>query len=484
MVLAVANFMAVLDTAVANVALPSIAGGLGVSSTDGTWVITSYSIAEAVSVPLTGWIAARFGPARALIPAMAGFGLFSALCGSATSLTGLVMMRIAQGLCGGPMIPLSQALLRAIFPKEKLGLGLGLWSMTTLLAPIAGPILGGQLSDNAGWQWIFFINVPIAIGCTVAAFFLLRPVMAPGQRRPIDKVGLALLVVWVGALQMMLDNGKDLDWFNSDFICDLALVSAAAFVAFLIWELTDDEPIVDLRLFRSRGFSAATLTLSLTFAAFFSSVVLLPLWLQTVMGYTASLSGYALASSGIVAVFVSPLVASQVARFDNRWLVSIGLIVMIAVSLYRARFDTDINFTHVSMIGAVQGFGMGFLFAPLNNMALAALAPDQVAAGSGLLNFCRTMSASFATSLTVTAWSDKAELVRPDLLGHISRFDPTGSAALAVLARTGPSQEALARLSGLVDAQAIMLATDYMFTISAGLFAAAALLVWFVPSKA
>lgn len=476
LVLAVANFMAVLDTAVANVALPNIAGGLGISPSDGTWVITSYSIAEAVSVPLTGWLAARFGPARALVPAMVGFGLFSALCGTASSLGMLVAMRIAQGLCGGPMIPLSQALLRTSFPKEKLGLGLGLWSMTTLIAPVAGPILGGQLSDSAGWQWIFFINVPIAALCAAVAAILLLPGSARGGKAPVDYVGLVLLITWVGATQMMLDNGKDLDWFASPEIRSFAWIAAIGFIAFLIWELTEAHPIVNLRLFRSGAYSAATATLSLTYAAFFSTVVLIPLWLQTDMAYTATWSGYAMASSGLVAMVVAPLVASRLDRWDNRWFVGFGLSVMVIVSILRSRFSTDSDFAQISAYGALQGFGMGFLFAPLNNMALAALSPADAAAGSGLLNFSRTMASAFATSLTVNAWSNSTIVAREGLLHTLAPWNRTTHEALGPLAHGVGPAGAITRLSGIVDEQAVMLATDHMFLISACLFAGALLL--------
>ncbi|HVE00485.1 MAG TPA: DHA2 family efflux MFS transporter permease subunit, partial [Sphingomicrobium sp.] len=225
LVLAFTNFMVVLDTTIANVSVAHIAGGLGISSSEGTWVITSYAVAEAICVPLTGWLAKRFGTVRVFALGMAGFGVFSLLCGMAWSLGSLIAFRIGQGLCGGPLMPISQTLLLSIFPKEKHAQATGIWAMTTIVAPILGPILGGTISDNWGWHWIFFINVPIAVICSAGAMLLLRKAETRVEKTPIDKVGMALLVLWVGALQLMLDLGREHDWFGDPFIVALAVTS-------------------------------------------------------------------------------------------------------------------------------------------------------------------------------------------------------------------------------------------------------------------
>src|SRR5689334_2140040 len=285
--LASANFMAVLDMTIANVSVPTIAGGLGISSSQGTWIITSYSVAEAVVVPLTGWLAGRFGAVRMFTVAMAMFGVFSALCGLSGSLAMLVFARIMQGLSGGTLMPLSQTLLLRIFPKERAPAAMALWAMTTLVAPVLGPILGGALCDNLSWPFIFFINVPIVLICSPIAARMLKGFEQALQRAPIDVVGLALLVVFVSALQVMLDIGKDEDWFASTEICVLAAVALIGFALFLIWELTEPHPIVDLRVFRHRGFVAAVVTLSLGYGSMFGANVLTPLWLQSYMGYTS-----------------------------------------------------------------------------------------------------------------------------------------------------------------------------------------------------
>jgi DHA2 family multidrug resistance protein len=302
------NFLVVLDTTIANVSVPTIAGALGVSSSQGTWVITSYAVAEAITVPLTGWLARRFGGQRVFLSCYIAFAVVSLLCGLAQSLGILLAGRVLLGLVGGPIMPLSQTLLLRVYPREKATQGTVLWAMTTLVGPVAGPILGGIICDSIGWQWIFFIKVPVA---ALGGFLLIQLMRGqPDPRGPaqIDKVGLGLLVVWVGALQILLDEGRNHDWFAATEIRVLAVIAAVGFVLFLIWELTERNPIVDLRIFRHRGFTAAALTYSFGFGAFFASIVILPLWLQQNMGYTATWAGYATGIMGILAVACAPLV--------------------------------------------------------------------------------------------------------------------------------------------------------------------------------
>src|ERR1700733_11652746 len=321
--LALSNFVVVLDMTITNVSVPNIAGGLAVSPSQGTWVITSYAVAEAIMVPLSGWLAQRFGAVRLFVTAMLGFGICSALCGLAPSLGFLVLLRVMQGLCGGPMTPPPQTLLRRIFPPQLQSAALGLWAMTTVVAPIAGPLLGGVLVDGVGWPWIFFINVPVAIIVAVLVWRTLATRETATQRIPVDFTGLALLITWVGAMQIMLDKGKDLDWFDSPFIVTLALIAVIGFISFLIWELTEAHPVVDLRVFRHRGFAVSAVVMSIAFGSFFSTVVLLPLWLQTNLGYTATWAGRAAAFQGVLAVVMSPIVGRLSVRRDPRLLVCI-----------------------------------------------------------------------------------------------------------------------------------------------------------------
>src|SRR5262249_7337714 len=333
-VLAMANFIAVLDMTIANVSVPSIAGGLGISSSQGTWIITSYSVAEAVVVPLTGWLAARFGALLVFTTPMAPFGAFSAVCGLSGSLARLVAGRIAQGLSGGTLMPLSQTLLLRIFPKERAPAAMALWAMTTLVAPVLGPILGGSLCDNFSWPFIFFINVPIALGCAPLIARTLRRFETAKLKAPIDLVGLVLLVVFVGALQLMLDLGKDHDWFEAVEIRALAAIAIIGFLAFLAWELTDNNPVVDLRVFRHRGFTAAVFTLSLGYGSMFGANVLPPLWLQSYMGYTSTWAGMTTAWTGTTAVLMAPIAGMLMSKkLDPRRIVFFGLMWIAAVML-------------------------------------------------------------------------------------------------------------------------------------------------------
>src|SRR5215831_1994068 len=348
-VLATANFMAVLDMTIANVSVANIAGSLGISGTQGTWVITCYSVAEAIIVPLTGWLAGRFGPVRVFVTAMGLFGACSAFCGFSSSLGMLVVGRVMQGLSGGSLMPLSQTLLLKIFPKEKSGAAMALWAMTTLVAPVVGPILGGWICDHYSWPMIFFINVPLAIVCAPIAWRMLKRYEEAPVHAPIDRVGLVLLIIFVGALQLMLDLGKDQDWFESNEICALAIIAVVGFIAFLMWESGERYPIVNLKVFRHRGFTACAITISIGFGAMFASNVLTPLWLQSFMNYTATWAGLATAWSGVLAIIGAPIAGALVTKVDPRKLIFFGLMWVGAVMLVRTIQTTDMTYWQVSI---------------------------------------------------------------------------------------------------------------------------------------
>jgi MFS transporter, DHA2 family, multidrug resistance protein len=476
--LAVSNFVVVLDMTITNVSVPNIAGGLAVSPSQGTWVITSYAVAEAIMVPLSGWLAQRFGAVRLFVAAMLGFGICSALCGFAPSLGFLVLFRVLQGLCGGPMMPLSQTLLRRIFPPRLQSAALGLWSMTTVVAPIAGPLLGGALVDGVGWPWIFFINVPVALVVAVLIWRTLAARETATQRIPVDFTGLALLITWVGAMQIMLDKGKDLDWFDSPFIVTLAVIAVIGFVSFLIWELTDAHPVVDLRVFRHRGFAASAVVMSIAFGAFFSIVVLVPLWLQLNLGYTATWAGRATAFTGIFAVVMSPVVARLTMTRDSRYLVSIGMLVFGLSTLWRTTFTTDTDFVRIVLPQLAQGFAIPFFFIPLMSVALGSVLPSETTSAAGLLTFMRSTAAAFATSITTTNWENIATARRGSLAGSLNG----GQAMLDTLTRAGATTgQALRQLDALVQTQALMLATDRVFFATSLVFALAGAAIWIAP---
>jgi DHA2 family multidrug resistance protein len=350
--------------------------------------------------------------------------------------------------------------------------------MTTVVAPIAGPILGGVISDNAHWSWIFFINIPVAALVGVFAYRMLIAHETATKRAKVDYVGLLLLVVWVGAMQIMLDKGKELDWFGSSFIVALAIIAAVGFAAFVIWELTSDNPIVNVRVFRHRGFVVGVAVLSLTFGAFFASVVLIPLWLQTSMGYTATWAGYAGCLNGILAVIMSPIVAKMMGRFDVRSLVSFGVFWMAGVAIWRALFTTEASFWDIALPQFVLGFAMPFFFIPTTSLSLSSVEPHETAAAAGLQNFLRTTSAAFATSIMTTAWDNTASAKHSLLAGAL----PDPDAALNTLTSHGMTlDQALRQLEGLVQTQAVMLSTNQMFLATAVVFALAASIIWIAP---
>ncbi len=480
-VLAVANFIAVLDMTIANVSVANIAGSLGATNSQGTWVITSYAVAEAITVPLTGWLAARFGAVRVFVAAMGMFGLCSALCGFADSLGFLVVARVLQGLAGGPMMPLSQTLLLRIFPKEKAAAAIGLWAMTTLIAPVAGPLLGGWLCDNFSWPWIFYINVPIALACGWIGWQMLKRYERPLERTRVDAVGLGLLILWVGALQIMLDEGKDLDWFSSPWIVALAITAAIGFAAFLIWELTEKHPIVDLRIFRHRGFSVGVLTISLTFGGFFAANVLTPLWLQTNMGYTATWAGRVTAWSGIAALTVAPLAAILSNKIDLRKLVFYGVLWLGVVTLVRSIVTTDVGYWWLATPILLMGFGLPFFFIPATGLALGSVSEAETASAAGLMNFLRTLSGAFATSIVNTAWENKTSANHAELAG----LADSSGAYSSMMADSGLSPEvARSIIDQLVTSQSVMLATNEIMIITGIVLIIAAFAVWLAPKPA
>ncbi|NBC36971.1 DHA2 family efflux MFS transporter permease subunit [Novosphingobium sp. FSY-8] len=473
------NLLVVLDTTIANVSVPTIAGSLGVSASQGTWVITSYAVAEAITVPLTGWLANRFGAQRVFLACYFAFGVFSLLCGLSTSLGMLVGFRVVLGLCGGPIMPLAQTLLMRLLPPEKQTLGTVMWAMTTLIGPIIGPVLGGTLCDTVGWSWIFFIGVPAALGGGLLLMTLLRGQPDPTQSARIDTVGLGLLIVWVGALQILLDEGRQHDWFASTEMCVLAVVAALGFGAFLIWELTEKHPIVDLRVFRHRGFAAAAGTYSLGFAAFFASIVILPLWLQQNLGYTATWAGYATGLMGVFAVLSAPIVGKMAETVDPRRLISIGILGLAGVTAWRTWFSTDVTFWQMAIPTLLTGPCMVLFFVPVTGLAMATVAPGEEATAAGLSNFARTLAGAFATSIVQTQWANDASANQTEIAGAMAR---QGTATIEAMQDGGFSHEgAVGMLDALVQGQSVMLASIHVFAEIAALFVLAAAVIWLAP---
>ena len=477
--LSLATFMNVLDTSIANVSLPAIAGDLGVSPDQGTWVITSFAVANGISVPLTGWLTRRFGQVKLFTAAIVLFVIASMMCALAPTLSLLILARVFQGAVAGPMIPLSQALLLSSYPKNRAGMALAMWSITTLVAPVVGPVLGGWITDNISWPWIFYINVPVGIVAALATWAIYHRRETPTARVPVDAIGLSLLIVWVGAMQVMLDKGKDLDWFNSPTIIALACVAVVGFAIFLIWELTEEHPVVDLSLFRSRNFTVSTIAMLFAYGLFFGNVVLLPLWLQQYMGYTATLAGWVLAPVGFLAIVLSPVVGRYNDRVDPRILVTLSFAIFALVLFMRAHFNTDATIATLMLPTVIQGAGMAAFFIPLVSISLSGMAPERIPAASGLFNFARITAGAVGTSIATTLWDRRATLHHAQLVERLGAGDPTTAAALGTLHSGGLSaDQSYAMLNRLVDTQAFMLSADDIFYVSGILFLILIGLVW------
>lgn len=482
--LSLATFMNVLDTSIANVSLPAIAGDLGVSPEQGTWVITSFAVANAISVPLTGWLTQRYGQVRLFVSTILLFVVASLMCGFAPSIKMLILFRVIQGAVAGPMIPLSQTLLLSSYPKNRAGMALAMWSMTVMLAPVVGPLLGGWITDNIAWPWIFYINVPVGLVAAAMTWAIYKKRESPRVRRPIDGVGLGLLVVWVGSMQIMLDKGKDADWFNSSFIVALAISAALGFALFLVWELTDAHPVVDLRLFKRRNFSAGTLSIMLAYGAYFGSIVLLPLWLQEYMGYTATQAGMALAPVGILGIILTPLVGRSTDRVDARIFATLALAIFALTFAMRGNFNTQVGLGTVILPTIIQGAAVSCFFIPLISLSLSGLRPDQIPAAAGLSNFARITAGAFGTSIATTLWDHRASLHHAQLVEHITRFDPSATHAIAALQSAGLSLgQVHALLNRMIDQQAYTMGVTDVFNAAAVLLVVLIPVVWLARSQ-
>ncbi|KGM39421.1 multidrug resistance protein B [Aquabacterium sp. NJ1] len=482
--LSLATFMNVLDSSIANVSLPAIAGNLGVSPTQGTWVITSFGVSNAIAVPLTGWLTQRFGAVRLFTASVLMFVLASWMCGLASSLEMLIAFRVLQGLVAGPMIPLSQTLLLSSYPPAKAGMALAMWAMTTLVAPVTGPLLGGWITDNMSWPWIFYINIPVGLGAALVTWRIYARRETPTKKLPIDTVGLTLLVLWVGALQIMLDKGKELDWFESSQIVMLGLVALIGFAVFLVWELTQEHPVVDLRLFASRNFLFGVIALSVAYGLFFGNVVLLPMWLQQYMGYTASVAGMAVAPVGLLAILLSPLVGKNVNRVDARWLATVAFLGFALVMWMRSHFSTLVDFDTIMVPTILQGGAIAFFFIPLSAITLNGLTPDRIPSASGLSNFVRITAGAMGTSAVATIWDDRATLHHVHMAENVSRTNPGAMDGINALMSSGMSfDQAAAQISRMIDQQAFTRAADDVYLISSVLFLLLIPVVWLAKPK-
>jgi DHA2 family multidrug resistance protein len=449
-VVALAAFMEILDTSIANVALPYIAGNVGASGDESTWVLTSYLVSNAIVLPLSGWIAGRFGRKRFFMACIVLFTISSVLCGFAPSLMLLIVFRIVQGAGGGGLQPMAQAILADTFPMEKRGLAFAVFGITAVVAPAIGPTLGGWITDNYSWRWIFFINVPVGAG---ALFLISRLVEDPpylaatrnaGVR--LDYVGIALLVLGVGALQVLLDKGQEDDWFGSSFIVVLALIAAVCLIGLVVWEWFRQDPVIDVRLFRNVNFFIANLMMFMVGAVLFASVVLLPQLLQSLMGYSAESAGLALSAGGLVLMVTMPIAGQISARIAARYVVAFGWLLL-AIGMYYTvgHLNLQISLREVQWLRIVQAFSLPFIFVPLSLIAYVGIAPEKSNSVSGMLNFMRNMGSSVGTSMVTALVAQRAQLHQVTLSAHATMFNPSFRDAVAGLAhRIAPAGPASA----------------------------------------
>ncbi|PQV54014.1 DHA2 family efflux MFS transporter permease subunit [Paraburkholderia sp. BL21I4N1] len=483
---ALATFMNVLDSSIANVAVPTIAGNMGVSVDEGTWVITLFAAANAIAIPLTGWLTQRVGQIRLFVWAILLFVLSSWLCGIAPNLPTLLAARIVQGAVAGPLIPLSQAILLGSYPRERSSTALALWAMTATVGPIAGPALGGWITDSYSWSWIFYINIPVGIFAAGVTWFIYRTRETPTKRLPIDKVGLLSLICWVGSLQIMLDKGKDLDWFSSPVIIALTVFAVISFVFFLIWEFTEKNPIIDIRLFAGRNFLGGTVAISIAYAVFFSNLVILPQWMQGFLNYRSVDAGLATAPLGIFAVLLAPVMAKIMPKSDARVLATLAFVGFAAVFFMRSHYTTGVDTWTLVLPTLLQGIPTALFFVPLTAIILSGLAPNKIPAAAGLSNFVRVFAGAVGTSLVSTGWNNRTILHHSQLAEQTSVNNPVFTQGLDALhaALGGSSAQAMAYFEQSLNAQAAMLGLNDIFWLSGVIFIVIVPLIWLTkPSK-
>jgi len=466
-----ATFMEVLDTSIANVALPHIAGSLSAGQDESTWVLTSYLVSNAIILPLSGWLSSIMGRKNFYMSCVALFTISSFLCGLAPSLAILIICRVLQGVGGGGLQPSEQAILADTFPPAKRGMAFAVYGIAVVTAPAIGPTLGGWITDNFSWRWIFFINIPVGILSLLLTSRLIQDPPYFKRRKlsetKIDYIGLSFVALGLGALQVVLDKGQREDWFESHFITSLAIVSAVALIFVVIWEWRHKDPIIDLHLFKDRTFAISNLLMFMLGFALLGSTLLLPLFMQTMLGYTAEQSGLALMPGGFAIMLLLPLVGFLLSRYSPRWLLLFGLVVLSAALFHMTNFDLDVDFHTMVMARVFQAIGMAFLFVPINTAAYAFLPRDKNNAASGLMNLARNIGGSVGISVVTTMLDRRTQFHLNSLANNLSMTNPalqkmiqgaTNAMMAAGASASDATNRAYALVQSTVQRQAAMLA--------------------------
>jgi DHA2 family multidrug resistance protein len=463
-----ATFMEVLDTSVANVALPHIAGNLSATPEEATWVLTSYLVSNAIILPAANWLGRFFGRKRFLIVCIIVFTLSSTICGAAASLGMLIVARIAQGAGGGALQPIAQAVLMESFPPEKRGSAMAVFGLGVVVAPIIGPTLGGWITDNYSWRWIFYINIPVGI---LAVFMCNMFVQDPPyirEQRPgrIDYLGFGLMALALGTMQLVLDKGQEEEWFASNFITGFVILSFIAAVAFVIWELRSKEPIVDLRVLANRNFAVGTSLMICMGIVLYGTIAMLPLFLQTLMGYPAVESGMAVSPRGFGAITSMLIVGRLINRIRGRYLVMFGFSVL-AYSIYLfSKINLEISISSIVWPNIISGFAMGFIFVPLTTMALGTLSNEQMGNASGVFNLMRNTGGSVGIATVTTMLARGAQIHQANIVSHLTPYDPALQQRLGeMVARGATTQQAYAGIYGTLVRQATLLSYIDIFRV-------------------
>jgi DHA2 family multidrug resistance protein len=482
-----ATFMEVLDTSIANVALPHIAGNLSAGQDQSTWVITSYLVSNAIVLPLSGWLSTRFGRKRFYMACVALFTGSSLLCGFAPSLGMLIFFRVLQGIGGGGLGPSAQSILADTFPAKKLGPAFAVYGMAVVLAPAIGPTLGGFITDHYSWRWVFFINVPVGFLSLLLTRRMLQdpPYLARARRRlgRIDLTGIALIAVGLGSLEVVLDKGQEDNWFTSRFITAFAVVAVTALVAFVAWELKRENPVVDLRMFKHRSFTMAMLMMGVLGATLFGTTLLLPQFTQTQLGYTAQLAGEALSPGGLVIMLMMPLVGVLITRVDARKLIAFGFLAA-AVGLYYMgqSLSTTISFGTATELRVFQAFGIAFLFVPINTVSYVGVPREKNNEVSGMINLARNVGGDIGIATFTALVAHRSQIHQTNLASHTSRYNPTFVAQLdaitSALVHTGATaQQANRKAVGMLGRALLAQATTLAYVDVIRVFAALCVLM-------
>lgn len=460
------TFMEVLDTTVVNVSLPHIAGNLDASIDESTWVLTSYLVANAIVLPITGWLANHFGRKRLLMAAVIGFTAASFLCGLAPSLSLLIIFRIVQGACGGGLQPLSQAVMLEAFPPKDRGKAMAFWALGIVVAPMLGPVMGGWLTDNYSWRWVFYINIPVGVASIIMTrLFIFDPPYIRRSSEKIDYWGIGMLALGIGALQILLDKGQEEDWFASHWITGLTIVSGAALAVFVFRELMVTHPVVNLRVFRFRTYSAGVFLMTVVGFVLYGSLVLLPIYVQTLLGYPAVQAGIAMAPRGLGSFIALPIVGMIVGRFDPRKLLVVGMVIASFTLFQLSWLNLEAGYWDVFWPQVIQGMSLAFLFVPLTTVTMDAIAQEGMGNATSIFNLMRNIGGSMGIA-AVTTMVARRQQVHISILGpHVNAFDEGSRMRIAGLRamfmsqgadRATATHRAYAALFGMVQQQGSM----------------------------